>query len=162
MSTVTHLYRLFDKEDRLLYVGISKKVFNRINEHMNEKSWASEIAREEVTRFANRGEAMDAEIEAIKKEQPLYNIQHQDRSQKSETKLKKSDDLWAGMTTEQRELAKQGMSKLADSIFDAIKSGEWTTGKNEHYARYLKAMSRSLSDESLPSEISKDYFGASR
>lgn len=162
MSTVTHLYRLFDKEDRLLYVGISKKVFNRINEHMKEKSWACEIAREEVQRFPNRGEASHAEIEAIKNEKPLYNIQHQDRSNKYQTMAKKSDELWAAMTTEEREEAKEAMSKLADSIRDAMHSGEWFKGKNEDYARCLKAMSRSLSDESVPYEVMKDYFGASK
>ena len=68
------LYRLFDFEDNLLYVGVTFMPDYRLTEH-SKKRWGPEIARRELTTFPNRREALDAEREAIQAEGPRHNLQ---------------------------------------------------------------------------------------
>jgi predicted GIY-YIG superfamily endonuclease len=70
------LYRFFDAEDRLLYVGITVGIAARLAKHEVEKSWYSQIARIAVEHFPTRGAVLAAERAAIQAEKPLYNIQH--------------------------------------------------------------------------------------
>lgn len=72
----TQLYRHFDAEGRLLYVGISLSVVHRLQQHLAGSSWAHEITRVEVAKYATRGEALAAERAAIETEKPLHNKQH--------------------------------------------------------------------------------------
>lgn len=75
MTTETSLYRHFDKGGSLLYVGISLSAVERLNGHANSK-WASEIARVEIERFPTRGDALNAERNAIRDERPIHNVVH--------------------------------------------------------------------------------------
>lgn len=68
----TALYRFYDKEDRLLYVGITHDPKARWRFHAVEKPWWHEVARKEVTWFETRTEAGIAELRAIETEGPLY------------------------------------------------------------------------------------------
>lgn len=70
----TALYRLYDTEDRLLYVGISVNPDMRWRQHANDKLWWSTVSRKEVEWFETRPEACEAEVRAIQSEQPLYNV----------------------------------------------------------------------------------------
>ena len=70
-----YLYRHFDSEDRLLYVGISLSAINRLSQHKANSAWFAAIKRVEVQRFSTKNEAANAERMAIAKEGPLYNIQ---------------------------------------------------------------------------------------
>jgi hypothetical protein len=76
-----HLYRHFDAEGTLLYVGISISALNRLAGHRGRAPWYWNIARVEVTRYATRRESLDAEREAVKTERPLFNIQHAERDE---------------------------------------------------------------------------------
>jgi predicted DNA-binding transcriptional regulator AlpA len=67
------LYRHFDKDGRLLYVGVSFATFWRLNTHRNEATWYHEIRTITIDKFASRGEAMKAEAVAIRDEKPLNN-----------------------------------------------------------------------------------------
>jgi excinuclease UvrABC nuclease subunit len=68
------LYRHFDAEGVLLYVGVSLSVIHRLAGHRSRSRWFRQIARITVEWFANRGEALEAERLAIREEKPLYNI----------------------------------------------------------------------------------------
>jgi len=68
------LYRLFDVNDELLYVGITFMPGNRFTQHRREKLWWREVARQELTTYPNREAAADAERDAIANEQPIHNI----------------------------------------------------------------------------------------
>ncbi|MFI6140336.1 GIY-YIG nuclease family protein [Streptomyces griseus] len=70
---LTNLYRLFDKDGRLLYVGTSVAPQNRWEQHAREKLWWSSVSRATVEWHPGRTEAMAAERAAIKTESPLYN-----------------------------------------------------------------------------------------
>lgn len=75
---MTALYRHYDADGVLLYVGISRSVTARLAQHA-DSPWDHLIARVEVERFATREEAEEAEREAIKNERPIYNRTHNGR-----------------------------------------------------------------------------------
>lgn len=72
----TALYRHFDHDGRLLYVGISLKAITRTMQHRNKARWFRQIARIELQWFGCRSTAEMAEQRAIETEKPLYNITH--------------------------------------------------------------------------------------
>lgn len=70
------LYRLYDSEGVLLYVGISRYPDERFKEHAGDKLWWHHVARKEITWHDNRVEALSSEAAAMKNERPLYNGYH--------------------------------------------------------------------------------------
>jgi excinuclease UvrABC nuclease subunit len=72
----TYLYRLWDDNDQLLYVGISKSAMARLTQHQRNKEWSQEIAKVTIESVGSRDEAQRLEKIAIQNEQPKYNIQH--------------------------------------------------------------------------------------
>lgn len=69
------VYRLFDEEDIVLYVGYtSRTVHARIAEHRSDKQWWSEVARVAVEEFGSELDARRAESRAIAVERPRYNV----------------------------------------------------------------------------------------
>lgn len=74
MNAECELYRHFDKDGRLLYVGISVCAVTRLAQHEQlGAEWYKKIVRIEIERFPTRLDAMRAELDAIKNEGPLYN-----------------------------------------------------------------------------------------
>ena len=70
----TQLYRHFDENNNLLYVGISLSTFNRLSQHRDHSEWFKQIKNVTIEHFATREEAMAAERKAIKSEAPKFNI----------------------------------------------------------------------------------------
>lgn len=74
----TELYRHFDADGRLLYVGVSWSAVVRYGAgHRHIAEWAKDVAKMTVERFDTRGQAEAAERKAIREECPLHNRQHQ-------------------------------------------------------------------------------------
>ena len=73
---MAELYRHFDKQGALLYVGISVSTMRRLAQHKSAAAWFSAIAYVEVEHFTTRAAAQRAEIKAIKKERPRHNLTH--------------------------------------------------------------------------------------
>jgi hypothetical protein len=73
---MAELYRHFDAQGALLYVGISASAVRRLAEHKKGAAWFSSIAFVEVERFPTRAAAQQAEFEAITRERPKYNVTH--------------------------------------------------------------------------------------
>lgn len=69
-----HLYRHFNLEGELLYVGISLSALNRLAKHKSSSHWFNEITNVTIQKFSTKEEAVAAEIEAIAKENPRHNI----------------------------------------------------------------------------------------
>lgn len=67
------LYRVFDAQDRLLYVGVSYSVFLRLGQHNDKAGWARYAVKITLERFSDREAAIDAEAEAIRTEDPVWN-----------------------------------------------------------------------------------------
>jgi hypothetical protein len=72
--TATALYRHFDSEGCLLYVGISLNAIARLANHRLTSHWFETVARVEIERFRSRQAALAAERKAIRTEKPLHNI----------------------------------------------------------------------------------------
>ena len=68
----TELYRHFDADGKLLYVGISFSTLARLAQHRNS-GWFNRIRRIDIESFATRIEALKAEKIAIRTEAPEYN-----------------------------------------------------------------------------------------
>ena len=75
MERSTTLYRAYDVTSKLLYVGISHSLMRRLCEHKSTGVWHGDCATIRLEHFENRSEALKAEAEAIKNENPLYNKQ---------------------------------------------------------------------------------------
>jgi hypothetical protein len=78
------LYRMFDVDKNLLYVGISNSAGSRWSNHANDKPWWPEVGSVEVEHFANRETVEHAERQAIDLEKPKYNIAHRTTSTPAE------------------------------------------------------------------------------
>lgn len=72
------LYRFFDVDDRLLYVGISLHAAQRASSHKRDKEWWPHVARMEVEHLGQitRSRAEEIEADAIKSELPIHNVKH--------------------------------------------------------------------------------------
>ena len=67
------LYRWFDKDGYLLYVGISRSLHSRVKQHEKTAQWITEASFMTVEWFETRREVERAEKNAIKFENPLHN-----------------------------------------------------------------------------------------
>lgn len=70
----TALYRHFDTDGRLLYVGISNDTLRRLCQHKERSHWFEQIARVDIEFFDSRDDALAAESAAIANESPAFNI----------------------------------------------------------------------------------------
>lgn len=75
----TGLYRWFDAEGRLLYVGISADMWARQGSHARKSTFIEFAVGSTIEWFDSRAEAEAAELEAIGKEKPLFNVVGADR-----------------------------------------------------------------------------------
>jgi predicted GIY-YIG superfamily endonuclease len=91
----TYLYRHFDKNDQLLYAGISLSAFQRLAQHRNHAHWFEQISRVEMEQFDTREEALAAERVAIEREKPLFNIQfsEQQAAARSAAKVRRNETI---------------------------------------------------------------------
>lgn len=69
-----HLYRHFDAEGRLLYVGISMDGFRRMLQHNSTAEWRDQITTMTIERYPHRAAVLEAEARAIIAEKPLHNV----------------------------------------------------------------------------------------
>jgi hypothetical protein len=71
----THdLYRAFNAEGTLLYVGISFSAIARLMQHKQTSAWWDDAVEIRIEKFATDKDARRAEAEAICNEKPLHNV----------------------------------------------------------------------------------------
>lgn len=73
MNDQTELYRHFDRQGRLLYIGISKDAEKRAMQHRTNSEWFIYQFSMTVETLPSRADALKAEKDAIKSEKPPYN-----------------------------------------------------------------------------------------
>jgi len=69
-----YLYRHFDKDGKLLYVGLTGSHRQRLQAHKYNSHWFPLVAEVKIEKFASRAEAVAAENHAIFHEKPIHNI----------------------------------------------------------------------------------------
>lgn len=72
----TSVYRYYDRNNVLLYVGITNRGVTRNSEHDMTKSWWSFVVRQEVEHYPHRQAALEREKHLIRKYRPPFNTQH--------------------------------------------------------------------------------------
>jgi DNA-binding transcriptional regulator YhcF (GntR family)/predicted GIY-YIG superfamily endonuclease len=70
----TALYRLFDSDGNLLYVGITNNPEYRFGQHRRTKPWWPQVDHNEIRWFDSLEEAAEAEKVTIAAEQPTHNV----------------------------------------------------------------------------------------
>jgi len=75
VDTETALYRHFDSDGKLLYVGISLSAVHRLGQHRDHSRWFRRIANVTIEWLPTRADALAAERAAIRDENPECNIQ---------------------------------------------------------------------------------------
>lgn len=79
-NDINDLYRYYDADGVLLYVGISVSAVARSAAHKGNAGWWGDVAAMVVEKFPTREDARIAEAAAIATENPLHNIQGKVRS----------------------------------------------------------------------------------
>lgn len=87
MSDRTALYRLFDANGTLLYLGIARNPEYRWKLHSDRQTWWHHVSRKTVEWYPSREEAAAAEAKFTAMEAPLY-----DRAAKSADEVVLYDD----------------------------------------------------------------------
>jgi predicted GIY-YIG superfamily endonuclease len=72
---MTYLYRHFDIDNNLLYVGITLYAKKRIQEHERNSHWFEKVSKITLEKVSSRKEALELEKIAIQNEKPLCNLQ---------------------------------------------------------------------------------------
>lgn len=70
----TELYRAYDKRGTLLYIGISTDAAQRMKFHEKHADWYQYMEHYEVEFIPNRRDAYKIEAQAIKTENPIFNL----------------------------------------------------------------------------------------
>lgn len=77
------LYRFFDEDGKLLYVGRTMDPAKRLAKHRLLKPFWLHTARIEMQRYSDAAALAAAETEAIRSEEPLYNVHHNGNGKRS-------------------------------------------------------------------------------
>jgi predicted GIY-YIG superfamily endonuclease len=70
----TVLYRWFDKDNVLLYTGITADLDRRVTQHSRHSAWFEQAVRNTTEWFPDRTTACAAELAAIRAEHPVHNV----------------------------------------------------------------------------------------
>ena len=70
----TAVYRYFDADGRLLYVGVAKDPDKRQSEHALTAAWYPYFVRREDTWHSTRSDALAEERAAVRDEMPIFNL----------------------------------------------------------------------------------------
>ena len=72
----TDLYRYYDHNGQLLYVGVSKSAVMRAMQHEHTAGWWDAWTYMTRQQYPSRTSALAAEYEAIRNERPAHNVAH--------------------------------------------------------------------------------------
>jgi excinuclease ABC subunit C len=67
------LYRLYDAAGALLYIGRTRNLLDRVEQHARQHAWGAEIASVTAQLYASEAEVKRAEPAAIAAENPRHN-----------------------------------------------------------------------------------------
>jgi predicted GIY-YIG superfamily endonuclease len=113
------LYRLYDVDGRLLYIGITADPETRFASHATYKHWWSQVARKDVTWLDGTWrQALAIEAAAIKDEKPKFNGKH------NATPAPFDASAWPRIDAPPRGKAQA----VADLVRAEIASGRWAPG----------------------------------
>ena len=147
---------MFDKDDRLLYVGItaSRLRLARFAQHARDKDWWHQVKNVRLEHIQSREDALAKELEAIKTETPMHNLASNPNRGKDPRPLKMGEpdpNKWTFYTRHsdfKREIdlflypEPDFLPGLDDVYYEGISGEE----ELEYYAKYLERKNK-LTDE---------------
>ncbi|MEU9578820.1 GIY-YIG nuclease family protein [Streptomyces chilikensis] len=133
----TALYRFFDEQDVLLYVGITDRLTVRFREHSHHSKWWPLAVSHRVEWLAGRALADRTERQVIREEKPLFNVLHTPRA-----RLPLSEE------TGRQDVAANGGNSLLDDLkkhflgrpFTALDAHKVSALSHSAVARNLKEL----------------------
>ena len=140
----TKLYRHFDKDNKLLYVGISYDFLKRTSQHRLKSGWWDNIANMTVESFRTRKEAEEAEYNAIIKEKPLHNIAFTEKS--SWGGSRKGSGRKKGTQNKLTNLVKKNVIEVFNSIGGKKHMIEWA---KENPTQFYRLFAKILPKEDM-------------
>lgn len=108
---MTELYRHFDAQGNLLYVGISLSTVGRLSQHKDHSHWFKEISNVTIERFPTRQDALKAEQLAVQSENPKCNInlKKKEKELKIETEKRKKEILRQATPQEMSDFSRRSL-----------------------------------------------------
>lgn len=79
-NTPTSLYRFYDADGQLLYVGVTSQGVGRFRSHATNAPWWTQAVRTELEHFDTRLDAEREERRQIKALRPIHNVRHAERA----------------------------------------------------------------------------------
>jgi excinuclease UvrABC nuclease subunit len=154
------LYRHFDCNGTLLYVGISLNAINRTYAHIKTCEWTELIANISVHPYSTREDALEAEKIAIANEKPQFNIYHngqrcvKEKKQKEKhVKIEKPEQVYSSLGAAIKFFgSKYKIAKLLN--IQASSVGRWKKNQipmDRAYSLHVKSGGKFMFD---PSEYS--------
>lgn len=118
VNTENHLYRHFDADNNLLYVGISVDALKRLKQHNKKAKWFNDIAHITIEKFPDRKSVEEAEIKAIKIEKPKHNVTHAVRASVIQNSYDCTMEWYRNIAENNKEYR---INSLKDSIYFELK-----------------------------------------
>ena len=132
------LYRHFDKDGRLLYVGRSIDALVRLIQH-RASPWFEDIVTIKIERFTNYADLVITERSAILNERPLHNAQFvSDRKAVANTRIERLTALKV------RLISKPGMYHDAHGLYLQVTAGAKGPRKSWIYRYSLNGKNREM------------------
>lgn len=119
----TMLYRLYDADGRLLYIGVTCNPQQRWDGHRGDKPWWPLVARKELTTYPDRSAALTAERDAIRTEKPLHNVTGNPRNRQAHAHLVLSTEQAAKVRALAEELGVRSNSEVFYALLDTAQTG---------------------------------------
>lgn len=73
MTANISVYKCFDEDGALLYVGVGDTALVRIKSHQKEKAWFDEVVNITISKYEDRATALAEEIRSIREDKPVFN-----------------------------------------------------------------------------------------
>ncbi|OMI34420.1 GntR family transcriptional regulator [Streptomyces sparsogenes] len=115
----TALYRYFDTDGGLLYIGISRDPDGRLKAHRDtHQKWVPMVKSRTLEWFDSRPEAAEAEKQAIQVERPRFNKAH------NQDRVAFAPSRWPSLAEQDNK-----SNRLAALIRDEIETKRWLPGQ---------------------------------
>jgi hypothetical protein len=125
--SVTDLYRYYDSDGNLLYLGISLNAAKRASEHRKDKQWWNEVATIQIEHLptGDRARVLEIEADLIKAEKPKYNVVHNHGTAGGDRPIVARDWDFSGLALNRKTRAAflELVRTLAESVFTYNEAG---------------------------------------
>lgn len=110
------LYRHFDEQGELLYIGISLSAMARLGQHKRTSEWVDQISTMTIEKYNSREELKVAEKLAVAHEKPKYNIKLQAKERSNKKRTRRQDERFISSCIEEfgsEDMFRKSVSKVS-------------------------------------------------